>query len=95
MEEALAGIEDGATVAIGGFFAAGVPRLLLRALIDKGLKNLTLACGAGPLLGAMDELNALVQKGQIRKMIDSYGLFRSASKGARHPFEQKVQTSIT
>jgi len=92
MEEALVGIEDGATVAIGGFFAAGVPRLLLRALIDKGLRNLTLACGAGPLLGAMDELNDLVQKGQVRKMIDSYGLFRSATKGAQHPFEQKVRT---
>ena len=32
VEEALSGIEDGATVAIGGFFAAGVPRILLRAL---------------------------------------------------------------
>ena len=92
MEEALAGIENGATVALGGFFAAGVPRLLLRAIIDKGLKNLTLACGAGPLLGAIDELNALVHNGQIRKLIDSYGLFRSASKGAQHPFEQKVRS---
>lgn len=92
MEEALAGIEDGATVAIGGFFAAGVPRLLLKAIIEKGTKNLTLACGAGPLLGAIEELNALVQNGQIRKMIDSYGLFRSASRGAQHPFEQKVRS---
>ena len=92
MEEALAGIEDGATVALGGFFAAGVPRLLLRAIIDKGLKNLTLACGAGPLIGAIEELDALVQKGQIRKLIDSYGLFRSASRGSRHPFEQKVRS---
>jgi 3-oxoacid CoA-transferase subunit A len=91
VEEALAGIEDGAIVAIGGFFAAGVPRSLLRALIDKGVKNLTLACGSGPLLGAMNELNDLVSKGQIKKIIDSYGLFRSASKGARHPFEQKIR----
>jgi len=92
MEEALTGIEEGATVAIGGFFAAGVPSLLLRALIEKGTKSLTLACGAGPLLGAIEELNGLVQYGQIRKMVDSYGLFRSASKGAQHPFEQKVRS---
>jgi 3-oxoacid CoA-transferase subunit A len=92
VEEALAGIEDGATVAIGGFFAAGVPRILLRALIDKKVKNLTLACGSGPLLGAKDELNDLVNNGQIRKMIDSYGLFRSATKGAQHPFEQKIRS---
>jgi 3-oxoacid CoA-transferase subunit A len=92
MEEALAGVEDGAVIALGGFFAAGVPRTLLRALIDKGPKGLTLCCGSGPLLGAMAELSALVENGQIGKLIDSYGLFRSASKGARHPFEQKVRS---
>jgi 3-oxoacid CoA-transferase subunit A len=91
MEEALAGIEDGATVSIGGFFAAGVPRLLLRALIDKGVKNLTLACGSGPLLGAKDELGELASNRQISKVIDSYGLFRSATKGAQHPFEQQIR----
>ena len=92
VEEALSGIEDGACVAIGGFFAAGVPRILLKALIAKGVKNLTLACGSGPLLGAKEELNELVNNGQIRKMIDSYGLFRSATKGGQHPFEQKIRS---
>ena len=92
VEEALSGIEDGACVAIGGFFAAGVPRILLKALIAKGVKNLTLACGSGPLLGAKEELNQLVNNGQIRKMIDSYGLFRSATKGGQHPFEQKIRS---
>jgi len=92
VEEALSGIEDGATVAIGGFFAAGVPRILLRALAEKGTRNLTLACGSGPLLGAKEELNELLKKNQIGKVIDSYGLFRSATKGGQHPFEQKVRT---
>jgi 3-oxoacid CoA-transferase subunit A len=92
VEEALSGIEDGATIAIGGFFAAGVPRILLRALADKGVKNLTLACGSGPLLGAKGELDALLRNGQIRKVIDSYGLFRSATKGGQHPFEQQVRS---
>ena len=66
VEEALSGIEDGAIIAIGGFFAAGVPRILLRALIAKGVINLTLACGSGPLLGAVDELNELVKNKQIK-----------------------------
>jgi len=92
VEEAIADIEDGATVAIGGFFAAGVPRTLLRALIAKGTKNLTLACGSGPLLGAVSELNALVKNSQIKKVIDSYGLFRSATKGKQDPFEQLVRS---
>jgi 3-oxoacid CoA-transferase A subunit len=91
VEQAIADIGDGATIAIGGFFAAGVPRTLLRALIAKGVKNLTLACGSGPLLGASDEMNGLVKNGQIRKVIDSYGLFRSASKGMKDPFEQQVR----
>ena len=92
MEAALSGLEDGAIVAVGGFFAAGVPRMLLRALIDKGVKNLTLACGSGPLLGALNELSGLVGNDQIKKVIDSYGLFRSATKGAGHPFEKKIRS---
>ena len=91
VEEALAGIEDGASIALGGFFAAGVPRILLRALIKKGVKNLTLICGAGPMLGAEDELHELVSNRQIKKVLDSYALFRSASKGLQHPFEQQIR----
>jgi len=92
VEETIADVEDGATIAIPGFFAAGVPRVLLRALIAKGTKNLTLACGCGPLLGASDELTQLVKNKQLKKVIDSYGLFRSASKGMEDPFEQAVRT---
>lgn len=89
--EAIADVEDGASIAIPGFFAAGVPRALLQALIAKGTKNLTLCCGCGPMLGASEELHELVKNGQIEKVIDSYGLFRSASKGASDPFEQAVR----
>ncbi|MFC2038192.1 CoA transferase subunit A [Chloroflexota bacterium] len=90
-EEAISDVEDGAVIAIPGFFAAGVPRVLLQALINKGTKNLTLTCGCGPLLGASEELTALVNNGQVKKVIDSYGLYRSASKGMEDPFEQAVR----
>jgi 3-oxoacid CoA-transferase subunit A len=91
IDEAIADIKDGAMIAIPGFFACGVPRALLQAIIKKGTKNLTLTCGCGPLLGAADELRALVKNGQLKKVIDSYGLFRSASKGKQDPFEQAVR----
>ena len=91
IDEAVADIPDGATIAVPGFFAAGVPRYLLRAIIKKGIKDLTLTCGCGPLLGAAEELRHLVQNGQLKKVIDSYGLFRSASKGMQDPFEQAVR----
>jgi 3-oxoacid CoA-transferase A subunit len=91
IEEAIADIPDGAMIAIPGFFACGVPRALLQALIKKGVKNLTLACGCGPLVGASEELRSLVKNGQLKKVIDSYGLDRSASKGMQNPFEQAVR----
>lgn len=92
IDEAIADIKDGAMIAIPGFFACGVPRALLQAIIKKGTKNLTLTCGCGPLLGAVDELKTLVQNGQLIKVVDSYGLFRSASKGMQDPFEQAVRS---
>jgi 3-oxoacid CoA-transferase subunit A len=91
VEEAIADIPDGAMIAIPGFFACGVPRALLQALINKGVKDLTLTCGCGPLVGASQELRALVKNGQLKKVIDSYGLDRSASKGMQNPFEQAVR----
>jgi 3-oxoacid CoA-transferase subunit A len=91
IDEAIADIKDGAMIAIPGFFACGVPRALLQAIIKKGTRDLTLTCGCGPLLGAADELRTLVQNNQIKKVIDSYGLFRSASKGMQDPFEQAVR----
>jgi 3-oxoacid CoA-transferase subunit A len=91
VEEAIADIKDGAVIAIAGFFACGVPRALLQALIKKGTKNLTLTCGCGPLVGASRELKELTLNGQLKKVIDSYGLFRSASKGAQDPFEQALR----
>ena len=42
LAEALDGVSDGATVFITGFGGAGFPNKLLRALRDKGPKNLTL-----------------------------------------------------
>ena len=89
--EAIADIKDGSMIAIAGFFACGVPRALLQAIIKKGTKNLTLTCGCGPLVGASQELTALTVNGQIKKVIDSYGLFRSASKGLKDPFEQALR----
>ncbi len=91
IDEAIADIQDGAMIAVPGFFACGVPRALLQAIIKKGTRDLTLTCGCGPLLGAADELRTLVKNGQLKKVIDSYGLFRSASKGMQDPFEQAVR----
>ncbi|MBW1710812.1 MAG: CoA transferase subunit A [Deltaproteobacteria bacterium] len=93
LEEAIHDIEDGALIAIGGFFTCGVPRDLLKAIISKGIKDLTFACGSGPLLGAKEEMSELVANNQIKKVIDSYGLARSTSKGLDDPFEAQVRAN--
>jgi 3-oxoacid CoA-transferase A subunit len=91
IKEAICDIPDGAVIAIAGFFTAGVPKKLLRGLIESGVRDLTLACGCGPLVGMSEERNLLIKNDQLRKVIDSYGLFRSASKGASDPFEKAVR----
>lgn len=93
LEEAIADLSDGAIVAVGGFFAAGVPRALLAALAAAKVTDLTLACGSGPLLGAKEIANTLIENKQIRKVIDSYALPRSMSSGIEDALEKKVRSN--
>jgi 3-oxoacid CoA-transferase subunit A len=89
--EAIRDIFDGAIIGVSGFFVAGVPVALLKALVANGTKDLTLACGCGPLVGFSELLDELVRNRQLRKVIESYPYYRSASKGAASLFEQAVR----
>src|SRR2546427_8550340 len=40
-DEAIRDISDGATIMVGGFGLCGIPENLIRALVRKGVKNLT------------------------------------------------------
>ncbi len=91
VQEAIADVKDGASIAIPGFFTCGVPRDLLWGIIEKGVKDLTLCCGCGPLVGAKDIAAALVAGGQVKKVIDSYSLNRSATRGMQDPLEIAVR----
>ena len=42
MEEAISHVKDGMTVHIGGFLAVGTPENIITALIEKGVKDLTI-----------------------------------------------------
>ncbi len=91
IQEAIADVQDGAVIAIPGFFTCGVPRDLLWGLVEKGVRDLTLCCGCGPLVGAKDIAEVMVTGGQIKKVIDSYSLNRSASKGMQDPLEIAIR----
>ena len=71
-QEALADMEDGATVAIGGFSVGHRFALsLITALRDKGTKDLCLVCNS---MGAAGELRGqiLAENGQVRKLIAAF-----------------------
>jgi len=68
--EAIADIEDGATILVGGFGLCGNPENLIRALHAKGVKNLTIIsnnCGIDH-----EGLGILLAAGQVRKMVSTY-----------------------
>ncbi|WP_298433309.1 CoA transferase subunit A [Geobacter sp.] len=70
IEKALEGIEDGATLMVGGFGLVGIPEKLILGLRDKGVKGLTVIsnnCGVDDC-----GLGILLQNRQIRKMVSSY-----------------------
>lgn len=70
-EEAIADVADGATILMGGFGVCGLPENLIRALRDKGVKNLTIASNNA---GLDDQgIGLLLNNGQVKKMILSYG----------------------
>ena len=67
---ALKGIEDGATIMLGGFGLCGIPENCIAALIKMGVKNLTcISNNAG-----VDDfgLGLLLKTRQIKKMMSSY-----------------------
>lgn len=67
LADAVAGINDGATIMIGGFGPAGQPTRLIDALIEQGARDLTIInnnAGNGEI-----GLAALLKAGRVRKMI--------------------------
>ncbi len=90
VDEAVADIPDGASVAISGFFTAGTPIPLIQALARQGAKDLTIICmQMGP---GNEDINQLVINKQVKKAICNYPFYRSASRGADSPAEQAVRS---
>ena len=61
---------DGMTIAAGGFGLCGIPEILIKAIKDAGIKNLTVASNNA----GVDDfgLGILLQTKQVKKMISSY-----------------------
>ena len=68
--EAVSGVQDGATIMMGGFGLCGIPENLIAALREKGVKDLTvMSNNAG-----VDDfgIGILLETRQVKKMISTY-----------------------
>jgi len=69
--EALQGVvKDGQLMAVGGFGLCGIPEALIQALVDSGVKNLSVISNNAGVDGF--GLGKLLETRQISKMISSY-----------------------
>ncbi|MGL5436069.1 MAG: CoA transferase subunit A [Lachnospiraceae bacterium] len=68
--EAIASLNDGAVLMIGGFMSNGTPEILIDAILEKGVKNLTVIANDS---GTPDTgIGRLVKAGAVSKMITSH-----------------------
>jgi 3-oxoacid CoA-transferase subunit A len=69
-DAAIARVQDGSTIMMGGFGLCGIPENLIGALRRKGTKNLTLISNNA----GVDDfgIGLLLQNKQVKKMISSY-----------------------
>jgi len=69
-DEAIRDIPDEATIMLGGFGLCGIPENLIRALVRKGVKNLSTISNNVGVDG--HGMGLLLEAGQIRRHIGSY-----------------------
>jgi 3-oxoacid CoA-transferase subunit A len=69
-DEAIRDIPDGATIMVGGFGLCGIPENLIRALVRRGVKNLTTISNNVGVDGF--GMGLLLSAGQIRQHIGTY-----------------------
>ena len=68
LDDALSGIADGMTIAIGGFINSSHPMLVVRGIIKRGIKNLTVISAASSGL----EIDLLIAAGCARRVVAPY-----------------------
>jgi 3-oxoadipate CoA-transferase alpha subunit len=72
--EAVADIPDGSTIGFGGFAMPGTPFNLIKALLEQGVRRLTLVANTtgGALQPRMPDIGMLVENGQVAKVICAF-----------------------
>ena len=74
-EEVIADVADGSTIMFGGFGVSGIPTTLIKALHQRGTKNITAIINSAGGRLANADLSILVRNRQIKKLIATYPVY--------------------
>jgi 3-oxoadipate CoA-transferase alpha subunit len=85
-DEALAGVEDGMTIMVGGFVSAGSPSNLILALKRRGTRRLTAVANN---IGLGDLLDELCEDRQVDSVIATFAIRASGERRSR--FEEQYR----
>lgn len=70
LDQAMEKIQDGMTLMLGGFMGVGTPEMFIDAILEKGIRDLTVICND---TGFVDKgLGRLVVEKRLRKVIASH-----------------------
>ena len=68
--DAINHIKDGSTIMVGGFLGVGTPEILIDAIVDKGIKDLTIIANDTSFVDK--GVGKLIANKQVRKVITSH-----------------------
>lgn len=89
---AIAGLQDGHTVMVGGFGSAGLPTGLLEAVLDSGVRELVaISNNAG---FDREGVALLIAAGRVRKLICSYPLTEGATAFRSAYRDKKIELEL-
>ena len=89
---AVADMQDGATLLVGGFGGSGLPSHLVAALTQQGAKDLTVVSNN---IGAVSEgVAALISNNQVRKIICSFPVGPHADELIKRMEEGRIELEI-
>lgn len=90
--QALAGLQTGHTVMVGGFGSAGLPSALINAILETDAWNLTIVSNNAGY--DREGVAILIEEGRVKKLICSYPLTAGATAFRRAYAEGKVELEL-
>jgi acetate CoA/acetoacetate CoA-transferase alpha subunit len=91
INEAVDKLKDGMTIMVGGFLTTGGPNLLMDAISDSGVNELTLVCNDAAF--ADKGLGKLIANKQVKKLITSYIGSNPAAIELMNSFQMEIEFS--